>query len=359
MFSIFWVLSFTDLLVWSVLGIQYVVHPKNNRNHMACAMTTTYLQAYLGQDNVQTYRFPIRDVTQLWIIECDESQAAQIRKDPDVLDVSENKMSTQNDAEPIDLDIQNSTSLYATKEEAIPTINQPDASPDLTMISWPQNKILLGKGPTGGYNYKPLAGLNTYVYVIDHGVNPQQPDFQDKIAYWNYSGPGVRPTETDDDPNGHGSCIASKAVGLVHGVSKSSKIVMIKASLTDLDTELAFATVYDDIVGKDRQYSSVVLYARSTMESYSFQTPLPPFWAKIREILVLLKTQRVKVVTSSGNDGLSNPSIDKLPALWSRDGLVYVVGAVASHAQIEYFLNGIAVYKLMYSFMNKYCLCVK
>lgn len=51
---------------------------------MACATTTRFLQEYLGRDRVQTYKFPIRDVTQLWAVQASEAQAIEIRKEPGV-----------------------------------------------------------------------------------------------------------------------------------------------------------------------------------------------------------------------------------------------------------------------------------
>ena len=46
-----------------------------------------------------------------------------------------------------------------------------------------------------------------------------------------------------------------------------------------------------------------------------------------------LKQERVKVVTSSGNDGRSALYIDKVPALWGRARLIYVVGATTLYGQ--------------------------
>lgn len=146
---------------------------------------------------------------------------------------------------------------------------------------------------------------------------------------WLYA-PEVTQTQTDDDPLDHGSCVASKAAGLIHGVSKSSSIIVIKTSHTLLDTEFAFAKVYEDIVRKNRQTSSVILFARGSIKGgydSDFYARLPPVWNNIRSILVALKRQRVKVVTSSGNDGRSARYIDKLPALWVSLDLLYAVGA--------------------------------
>ena len=73
------------------------------------------------------------------------------------------------------LDPLNSTSLQIQPGRPKFTLNQPDASPDLTLISWPDGRVLPAQGPSGGYNYEPLAGSESYVYVIDYGINLRLP----------------------------------------------------------------------------------------------------------------------------------------------------------------------------------------
>lgn len=114
-------------------------------------------------------------------------------------------------------------------------------------------------------------------------------------------------TKVDDDPKKHGSCVASKAAGSIYGVSKYSGLVIVKASNNLLDIEYAFGLAYDDIVAQGRQESSVILFAKSSIETYDPFHPdwlsLPPEWVSIRELLELLSSKGINVVVSTGNEG--------------------------------------------------------
>ena len=49
------------------------------------------------------------------------------------------------------------------------TVRQKNAPQDLDLVSWPPLKDWVRKMP--GYDYEVTAGLDTYIYVIDNGVN--------------------------------------------------------------------------------------------------------------------------------------------------------------------------------------------
>ena len=49
------------------------------------------------------------------------------------------------------------------------TVRQKDAPQDLDLVSWPPLKDWVKKMP--GYDYDVTAGLDTYVYIIDNGIN--------------------------------------------------------------------------------------------------------------------------------------------------------------------------------------------
>ena len=51
------------------------------------------------------------------------------------------------------------------------TRRQKDAPQDLDLVSWPPLKRWVKDMP--GYDYDVVAGLDTYVYVIDNGINMQ------------------------------------------------------------------------------------------------------------------------------------------------------------------------------------------
>ena len=81
-----WYLVATLSIVQLAFGTQYIVYPKNGKNHMACATTTRFLQNYLGANKVKTRYFPVRDFTLNWAVEANEAQVSEIRNEPGVSD---------------------------------------------------------------------------------------------------------------------------------------------------------------------------------------------------------------------------------------------------------------------------------
>lgn len=152
--------------------------------------------------------------------------------------------------------------------------------------------------------------------------------------------PGVDRQEYDDDPRRHGSCVASKAAGTINGVSKYSRLVVVKASLDLADTELAFRLAYDDIVSKRRQKKSVVLFPRSSLESYSPGVTLPEKWDSIMDIMQLLFEQGVEIVVPADNHGTSRFALDTVPAIWASGMPLIVVGATTIYGDYADFTQG-------------------
>ena len=123
---------------------------------------------------------------------------------------------------------------------------------------------------------------------------------------------------SDDSIAGHGSCVASKAAGWKNGVSKNSRLVMMKTSLTLADTNWAFAEALDDILIKDRQGKAVVVYPRLSIKEYKTSDGVPRDWESIKQTTQDLMDNDVVVITCAGNDGTSKIPRWKLPALWSN-----------------------------------------
>ena len=150
--------------------------------------------------------------------------------------------------------------------------------------------------------------------------------------------PGAAKSEVDDDGAAHGSCVASKAVGWRNGVSKNSRLIIMKASHSVSDNNWAWAAALDDIIRKGRQGRAVVLYARSYTQLYTLESALPSDLTSVRELLYELIDESVVVVTSAGNDALKrSPKIDTVPAIWSPIMPILVVGAVTTGGQIAKF----------------------
>ena len=146
-----------------------------------------------------------------------------------------------------------------------------------------------------------------------------------------------------DDSGGHGTCVASKAAGWYNGISKNSKLVMMKASLKMADNTWAFAAALDDILEEGRSGKAVVVYPRSSIETYSRgSSELPADWSSIREIIQDLLAADVVVVTCAGNEATRRSSaLDKVPAVWaSKDFPLIVAGSVTNIGEVAKFSQG-------------------
>ena len=128
--------------------------------------------------------------------------------------------------------------------------------------------------------------------------------------------------------------MASKAGGWKNGVSKNARLVMMKASLTLVDTNWAFAEALDDILKNGRQGKAVVVYPRLSIKEYKTSDGVPREWESIKHIIKDLMDNDVVVVTCAGNDGTSKIPRRKLPAHWcnvSDDSFPLIVaGAVGA-----------------------------
>ena len=170
-----------------------------------------------------------------------------------------------------------------------------------------------------------------------------------------YFGPGVpiprQRVEFRDDsvPPGYSSCAASKAAGRVNGVSKLSKIVMIKASMTLADTIWAFAQVLEDVVVKGRQDKVVLLYPRLSIRTFFPGSDLGIAWNYIKAIMEELFLAGVVIVTCAGDDARSPPTPDnsipnRVPAvLASEEFPIIVAGAVTNRGNFATFSRGISI----------------
>ena len=141
--------------------------------------------------------------------------------------------------------------------------------------------------------------------------------------------PSVTRTKIDSDPNYHGSCVLSKAAGNIHGVSPdTSHLVIIKTSQALADNELAFFTALEDIYRYRRESQSVILYARTSMETYQPSSPLPSLWGAIKDDIKELLDAGVPIVTTAGPlDGPQQAPVNTVPALWAAELPLIIVGA--------------------------------
>ena len=66
----------------------------------------------------------------------------------------------------------NSTrSNKATRQLKLPIRYQRDAPQDLDLVSWPPRKRVPGSGMMLPFAYDVAKGVDTYIYIIDNGIN--------------------------------------------------------------------------------------------------------------------------------------------------------------------------------------------
>ena len=186
--------------------------------------------------------------------------------------------------------------------------------------------------------YDPSFGSDTYLYLIDNGLNIAHPplgresqEFR-SVVEWKYGYNVDSRTQEDDSANGHSTCAASKAVGWTNSVSKNTGLVVLKASPSLGDENWAFAAL-DDIVARNRQGKSVVLYPRTSIKRYDVGTESEANWRSIKSLIQDLFAQDVIVVTCAGNDATRRSSaVNTVPAIWSASDFPLVVAGAATTA---------------------------
>ena len=341
-------------------GLQYVVYPPNRTDKSACSTINDYLIRQLHRENVRSYTSPVRGVTEFWFVNAIEPELSTILHDLGVglrqqLSNSQIHLTCTAQGEYVllneivsrDCRVDLSSNPQANSAAAQPTLRprppppprtvilQPNAPQDLGLISWPSVKPLPWR--MKGYVYDPSFGTDTYLYVIDNGLNIANPpkgrgSKEFRSVEWKY-GYNVDSRPQDDSANGHGTCVASKAVGWKNGVSKNTGLVILKASLSLVDDNWAFAAALDDIIAKNRQGKSVVLYPRTSIRQYSVSTEWEANWRSIKSLIQDLFAQDVIVVTCARNDATRHSSVvNTVPAMWTTSDFSLVVAGAATTA---------------------------
>ena len=67
--------------------------------------------------------------------------------------------------------VDSTQSTKASPQLKIPMRSQRDAPQDLDLVSWPPRKRLPASGIMPYFVYDVARGIDTYIYVIDNGIN--------------------------------------------------------------------------------------------------------------------------------------------------------------------------------------------
>lgn len=123
-------------------------------------------------------------------------------------------------------------------------------------------------------------------------------------------------TETDDDPLSHGSCVASKASGAKNGVSKTSRLVVVKSSLNLVDTAWAFQEIVN-VVAKQKSKRVVVLLAATTKTPWSPESFQDARFSRLYQRMDDLIKLGAVIVVPSGDFGQRSFFADTVPAVFA------------------------------------------
>ncbi|KAJ0167124.1 Subtilisin-like protease 2 [Colletotrichum tanaceti] len=182
---------------------------------------------------------------------------------------------------------------------------QEGATPDLKIISQPPGAETPHDLP--GYAYAAAAGKGVTIYLIDTGANVDNPEWRNMEG--NKTFIYLRDAEkTETDPDGHGSCIASKLTGPKYGVAKGANIVMLK---WDTDAEItmyhffeALVEVSNDVHMKNIRGKAVVNFSYGKALDREYDS----FIIDSYELLLgLLEKDDIVFVTASGNLRTNKP----------------------------------------------------
>lgn len=222
-------------------------------------------------------------------------------------------------------------------------MRQKNAEADLRFLSTgPKEESEL----SDDYLYFSTAGARTTAYVIDVGLNPLHDEFVSiSDIRWLFS-LKARKSQSDPDPNAHGTCICSKILGREYGVAKKPNLVFVKTSRQSSSVLDAFSKIILDLVQREIEGENVkgytVINISLGMKAEGYLVFLAQ-WGKF--IRYLMKNFQAVIVASAGNrNALDGPDITQYPAKFSLNYPIITVGAVRpSGLQYPWSPGGIAL----------------
>ena len=190
------------------------------------------------------------------------------------------------------------------------------------------------------YWYFHRSGQDVRIYMLGRGVFKAAPDFvrervgspsTSMIAKYIYA-IGSRQTETDDSPNGSGTCRASVAAGQIHGVVDRSPIIVVKhiSEISSLLDAILKTALDIQNTAKTKGYTVVVIDKGFMPENDENERRLRLLMRK------LIFELRVVVVVAAGEEETQGQIFPRrvyhVPQIWSLDKELNLitVGAVNS-----------------------------
>lgn len=304
-----------DYVIYSVVeGSSPGSANENIRSHLEMILAPAYLQEYGGDSTgVEFWRVKMSDLQRAVFVRA--YPRVQIYENTQFLyhpDLQFSQTSNQSMPEP-DLspsEISNGTNMGLGLGSG--TIYQPDAPSDLKVVSWASG---VPWSKTKSYAYDPAKGDKAIIYIIANGIDGRSREFTWPPPDWLYA-PGVKRTKTDDDSLSHGSCVASKATGARNGVSKSTRLVVVKSSLDLVDIAWAFQRIVN-IAAKQKSPRIVVLLTATTKTPWRSELFQDARYSRLYLRIGNLISLGAVVVVPSGDYGSQRRFVDTVPAVFA------------------------------------------
>ncbi|KAJ5570076.1 uncharacterized protein N7459_009506 [Penicillium hispanicum] len=208
--------------------------------------------------------------------------------------------------------------------------------PEMKFISQPKNSDL---NNVLDFAYVNTAGRGVLVYVHDTGINIAHQEFTGTLPAGVTRGnidwllpqkdeAGNPFPQVNSDEKGHGTCVASKVVGVNYGVAKSVDLKMVPLYDEEKSNYIlpGLQAIVDDMNDKDNKAEFFVVNLSYSLDDNDVKDDLD----KYRSLYQNMIDKGALLVTTAGNDG--QKPVDSYPAIFAKedsfkDNLI-VVGAV-------------------------------
>lgn len=208
-------------------------------------------------------------------------------------------------------------------------IKDDDAVLEMKFISQPQTTQI---EDLATFEFKDYAGSGITVYVHDTGINLQHPEFTTPVPWvtrgtheWLYPKGSeitglfgkVIPHPTEDEPSGHGTCVADKVVGTHFGVAKgaSLKVVPFIEEVINFSYLLAGLQAIVDDMKRQRKTDREKGYFPVVNLSYRLNELSDRDIEKYRKFLKVMVAFDAVIVGAAGNRRLQGvEGVEQYPA---------------------------------------------
>ncbi|KAF5681447.1 hypothetical protein FCIRC_5535 [Fusarium circinatum] len=293
----------------------YLIYPKANAVKKDVEAFTKSLQSQAGKTKVDTLT-DLNGKLLAWYATLSASQVAAINKNSVIGSVAP------------DAPLKTQAKSSGIAKRALKTDKK--AQSELQMFS-----TAPGKKPSG-YTYDEKAGQGVTIYVLDEGFNLKHKEFASSpgTKRWIFS----KGASGENDPDGHGSCCASKALGSTVGVAPKANLVAVKLQLTSWSLLKAWQAVVLDVQQNRLQGKAVVSNSKASI-GWTVDRNEKWFRDALETLLKNLEALDVVVVSSSGNFG-THIDVSTYPSLFADRTPIIVTGAVDNKGNLARFSQG-------------------